>query len=88
MTQKDLDAFLASAQQPRSGCGCSTCHHVAASVIKSFMEKKAAGETHVSLEYLREAYLLPVLKYEVQRTALYRHVRRCLKRNPMNGQPL
>lgn len=88
MTAKDLDAFLASARPPKCGPQCKTCEHKAAPVIEAFLDKKKAGLTHVSLEYLREQYLSPVLGFDTGRTALYRHVKLCLKRDPITGKPL
>ena len=87
MTNPDLDAFLASEQTPAPGGKCSTCSHSAAPVIQDFLDKKAAGLTHLSLEHVRERFLAPSLGYPNGRTSLTRHVKRCLQRDVSTGLP-
>lgn len=89
MTKPDLDAFLASAATDRTDPTkrCSTCVHAAAPVIVDFLDKKAAGLTHLSLEHVRERFLAPTLGYPNGRTSLHRHVKKCLHRDVSTGLP-
>ena len=85
---KTLDEFLAS-PPPRRNKRCWTCARPdVAAVIVDFLDRKAAGKLHVTLDQLREGDLGPDLGFKLARTSVYRHVTQCLQRDPKTGHPL
>jgi hypothetical protein len=87
MTNKKLDTFLKKAEEER--CSCPFCKDpTLANTIEDFMKRKEAGEVSISLNYLFDHFLVQELGAPKNQTALYNHVRRCLKREPKTGKPI
>lgn len=85
--QFNLDTFLDKAKKARSTCAfCKD--DTLRETLEAFMAKKAAGETHVALNYLFDHCLVPILGAPRNPKAVYNHVRVCMGLDPTTGRPL
>lgn len=85
----DLDKFLRSAQGTREAARkrCLTCQHPeAATLVKRFMQKVAAGETTVAFRYFYDEFLSKVPRYTALHNAARHHVVHCLKLDLQTGR--
>lgn len=56
-------------------------------VLNSFLERKAAGDTYMSLNQFHRDFLIPQMKYRLSYEALYRHCTHCLEVDVKTGKP-
>ena len=85
--QFNLNKFLETAEKETSSC--IYCKDpTLRETLEAFMEKKAAGETHISLNYLYDNCLVPTFGVPKNQRNLYRHVKICMKRDIKTGKPL
>ena len=83
----NLDAFLDQAAKAR--ISCAYCRNeILKTTLDAFMQKRATGKTHVSLNCLYEKCLVPELGAPKSLKALYNHVRNCMQRDTKTGKPL
>lgn len=83
----NLDNFLKDAERRR--CTCFYCNDKAAGgAVEAYLDKKAAGETHVSLNYMFDHCFVPIFEAPKCQRSLYRHVKHCLGRDHVTGKPL
>lgn len=87
-----LDSFLSSnsdVKKSHGGRKCLCCSNAKLKAeIDAFLDKVAAGETEVPLEYLFEKFLLPKHGQPRHVNSVYGHVKRCLRRDRHTGKPL
>lgn len=83
----NLDKFLKEEEALASTCPfCKDAK--LKSTLAEFMQKKAAGETFITLNRLFDRCLVPLLGAPKNQKALYNHVRNCMGLDPKTGKPL
>ncbi len=87
-----LEDFLSSNSDARVNTGGRSCiccanEKLAADVV-AYLDKLASGKTEIPITYFHERYVIPTYDQPRQVNSLYRHVRRCLKRDRITGDSL
>lgn len=85
---KDLDKFLADAQEQKQMSSCLVCSNKEVSdVVSAFLGKVYEGTTSITLFYLHEHMLRQMGGPRAYET-IKRHVKVCLGRDPRTGKAI
>lgn len=84
-----LTEFIQKAEKERRQSMCACCKNKElAEQLEKFLIAKAAGESSLSLHWAHDRWLVPEYDAPHSYSAILRHVRRCLKRDPKTGEKL
>ena len=87
MSKFNLDKFLKQAE--KDSRTCPYCNNeTLRKAMEEFLDKKANGETFVTINYMLDNCFVPILGAPKNQRAIYKHVRICLKRDIKTGKPL